>query len=115
MRRAAAVTANALFLLAWAAWFGGLLTLGAVTAPAIFRTARQWPGEPGAYLQFAGAAAGEGFRRFNFLALACGTLLLLAGLAAWRCDCRAPRLHGARLLLSGVALGITTWLTFALF
>jgi hypothetical protein len=46
MRRVAAIGTDILVLLAWAAWFGGLLTLGAVSAPAIFRTARQWPSEP---------------------------------------------------------------------
>src|SRR5438067_9781748 len=104
MRRAITATANSLFLLAWGAWFGGLLTLGAVSAPAIFRTARQWPGDPEPFLHFAGVAAGEGFRRFNYLALACGTLLLLAGLAAWRFDRRAKRLHCVRLALVALAL-----------
>src|SRR5690242_18338547 len=90
-----------IFQLACAVWFGGLIVLGAVSAPGVFRTARRWP-EPasaGLVYRFAGLAAGAGFRRFNSLALACGIVLLLAGTAAWLLDRRAERLHALRAAL----------------
>jgi hypothetical protein len=121
MPRAAAILANTLFLFAWAAWLGGIVTLGAVSAPGIFRTAREWPETGSAELvrRFAGAAAGEGFRRFNGLALAAGMLLLVSAVAAWALDGgRAGRrvgLHAIRLALVTAAFGIALWLTLHLF
>src|SRR5438105_553140 len=124
MRRSphnAAFLATWIFQLAWAAWFGGLIVLGAVSAPGIFQTARGWP-EPasaGVVYRFAGIAAGAGFRRFNGLALACGIVLLLAGAAAWLWGAhwtrRDARLHAARAALVGICLAITAWLAFGMF
>jgi hypothetical protein len=61
-------------LLAVAVWFGGLLTLGAITAPAVFdgMAARQ-VAEPRAV---AGAIVGEIIRRFHFVSYACGAVIL---------------------------------------
>src|SRR5207248_9198064 len=90
-----------IFQLAWAVWFGGLLVLGAVSAPGIFQTARRWPAAASAPVafRFAGIAARAGFDRFNHLSLACGVALLAAGAAAWMRDRRVPRLHVVRLTL----------------
>src|SRR5262249_30761276 len=70
-----------IYQVAWAVWFGGIVTLGAVSAPGIFRSARQWPEPETAPLvyRFAGVAAGGGFWRVNTLSLACGVVRLLAG------------------------------------
>lgn len=61
-------------LLAVAVWFGGLLTLGAVTAPAVFDgTAARQMAEPRAV---AGALVGEILRRFHVVAYVCGAVIL---------------------------------------
>ena len=112
-----AVLSAWLFHLAWAVWFGGLIVLGAVSAPGIFQTARRWPDELTAptVFRFAGIAAGAGFRRFNSLALGCGMVLILAGSVAWLLDRRRPRFHTTRLALVAVCLAISGWLTLGMF
>lgn len=105
------------FQLAWAIWIGGLIVLGAVSAPGSFKTARAWP-EPGSWEvvhRFAGIAAGEAFRRFNHVALACGVTLLIVGIAICPNNVSQPRVHAARLVLVASCLAITCWQTFVMF
>ena len=81
-------------LLALAVWFGGLLVLGAVAAPAIFDVvdARQL----GDGRAFAGALFGEMLRRFHLVSYGCGALLFLTFIARAVLGPR-PRHFGIRL------------------
>lgn len=61
-------------LLAVAVWFGGLLALGAVAAPAVFdATAARQIAEPRA---LAGALVGEILRRFHLVTYVCAGVIL---------------------------------------
>jgi len=103
--------------LALALWLGGGIVLGAVSAPATFGLARDagqtdWS-QP--LYRFAGTALGEGFRRFNSLAMVCAAVALLTGLAAagllrWN----RPAAVLAEVLLAG-ATGGMGFLTVSLF
>jgi uncharacterized membrane protein len=66
-------------VLALTLWVGGLLVLGAISAPAIFDVlaARQIPNDRA----LAGAIFGETLRRFHLLSYACGVILLATLLA----------------------------------
>jgi hypothetical protein len=87
-------------LLAVAVWFGGLLTLGAVAAPAVFdATAARQIAEPRAV---AGALVGEILRRFQFVSYVCGTVIL-ASLALRAVLGPRPRYFSARM---GMAIGM---------
>lgn len=98
-------------------WLGGILVVGAVTAPAVFGTAKaQGQTEISQPLyRFAGEAMGEVFRRFNYLVLAAGVLLLLSGVgyALLTGVCRRRML--ARAVLNVLALGVAGWVTFGLY
>ena len=63
-------------LLAAALWVGGLVTLGAAAAPAMFDTVAARGVSDGRAL--AGAIFGEAFRRFHLLAYACGAVIILS-------------------------------------
>lgn len=63
-------------LLAVALWTGGLVTLGAAAAPAIFETIAARGVSDGRVL--AGEIFGEAFRRFHLLAYACGVVIVLS-------------------------------------
>jgi uncharacterized membrane protein len=98
-------------------WLGGMIVLGAVSAPAVFRTAKQsghteW-GMP--LYNFAGTATGEGFRRFNYVVLAAAVLMLVTGLAYGFLAGLCRRRLLTRAALTGVAAAIAVWLTVALF
>lgn len=63
--------------LAVALWVGGLVALGPVSAPGIFRVARAEMGyDRGSWL--GGALAGEGFRVFNYVTYGCAVVFLLS-------------------------------------
>ncbi len=62
-------------LMAWALWFGGLVALGAITAPLVFRNVPA---------PFNADAMTLVFRRFDGVALACATILLVREIAALR-------------------------------
>lgn len=117
MRKYGAIALNGLYQVVFAVWLGGIAALGAVGAPAVFRTAknmgdREW-GKP--LYNFAGDAVGEIFRRFNYVALVAGAVVLLAGLGyGTLAGLHRGRLT-ARALLTIAALGITGWLTFSLY
>ncbi len=102
---------------ALALWLGGIAVAGGVAAPAIFGSARKagdthW-GTP--LYNFAGEAAGVMFGRLNYLALVCAVLALISGLlyarAARFCRVRST----VRAVLTLVALGLVTWLTFGVY
>ena len=89
-------------LVALAFWFGGLLVLGAVAAPAIFDVvdARQLADGRA----FAGALFGEVLRRFHLVSYGCGAVLLLTIIARAVLGPR-PRHFGIRLGIVVVMLG----------
>jgi Domain of unknown function (DUF4149) len=63
-------------LLAVAVWFGGLLALGAIAAPAIFDVADS--GQIAGGRVVAGALFGEILRRFHLVGYGCGAVILVA-------------------------------------
>jgi hypothetical protein len=66
-------------LLALAVWFGGLLALGGVAAPAIFEVVEVTHVADGR--AFAGALFGEVLRRFHLVSYGCGVVLILTFIA----------------------------------
>jgi hypothetical protein len=117
MRTTAAMVLDWLHQLALSVWLGGAVVLGAVSAPAVFGTAKragdtEW-GMP--LYNFAGTALGEAFRRFNYLVLAAGAVMLLAGLLSGVLAGQGPRRLGARALLTGAAWCAAAWLTWGLY
>lgn len=62
-------------LIAVAAWFGGVLALGAIAAPAIFHVVDAGQVDGGRVA--AGALFGEILRRFHLVGYACGAVILL--------------------------------------
>jgi hypothetical protein len=103
--------------LALSLWLGGILIIGAVVAPSVFGTARAagdtQSGMP--LFDFAGQVMTEAFRRFNWVVLAAGALMLICGLASGLPApvCRKGVL--ARAALTAVAWAGAAWLTFGLF
>jgi hypothetical protein len=116
-RSAAAAALGTVYLVALSAWLGGILVFGAVTAPAVFGTARKLgQGHRGTPLwDFAGTAIGEGFRRFGYLAVAAGAVMLAAGAAYSSMTVRSRRLTLAQAALTGAAWAVALWLAFGLF
>jgi hypothetical protein len=93
-------------LLALAVWFGGLLVLGTVAAPAIFDVvdARQLADGRA----FAGALFGEVLRRFHLVSYGCGAVLLVTFIARAVLGPR-PRHFGIRLGIVAVMLGAASY------
>jgi len=93
-------------LLALAVWFGGLLVLGAVAAPAIFDVvdARQLADGRA----FAGTLFGEVLRRFHLVSYGCGAVLLVTFIARAVLGPR-PRHFGIRLGIVAVMLGAASY------
>lgn len=117
MRTFGSVILSWLHTVALSVWLGGVLVLGAVTAPAVFGSARRagdvQRGMP--LYDFAGSVMTEAFRRFNTLVLVAGLLMLLAGLGYGLLAgiCRKRLL--VRAALTGIAWGIAAWSLFSLF
>lgn len=88
-------------LLAAALWVGGLLTLAAVAAPAIFETMAARGIADGRVL--AGALFGEILRRFHLLSYACGAVILASLILRGTLGLR-PDYWGMRLGIAGVML-----------
>lgn len=98
-------------------WLGGILIIGAVTAPAVFGTAKS-QGQTDAsqpLYRFAGEAMGEVFRRFNYVVIVAGVLLLLTGIAYGALSGACRKRLTVRALLTGAALGFGVWVTFVLY
>jgi hypothetical protein len=117
MRTLAANVLQWLHQVALALWLGGILTLGAVVAPAVFGTAKKmghthW-GMP--MYTFAGTAIGVAFERFNYVVLACGAVMLVSGLAYGLLAGMCRRRLAARAALTALAWGVGAWLMFSLF
>jgi hypothetical protein len=116
-RAAAAAALGTVYLVALSTWLGGILVFGAVTAPAVFGTARKLGqdhrGMP--LWDFAGTAIGEGFRRFGYVAVAAGAVMLAAGAAYSSMTGRSRGSALAQAGLAGAAWAVALWLAFGLF
>jgi hypothetical protein len=117
MRTLGLILLNALHQLALSLWLGGIFILGAVAAPAVFGTAKRagdthW-GMP--LYTFAATAMGEAFRRFNWVVLVAGAVMLLAGLVYGVLAGVCRKCVAARAALTVLAWTAAAWLTFSLF
>ena len=93
-------------LLAAAVWFGGLLTLGAVAAPAVFdTTAAQHVADPRIV---SGAVVGEMLRRFHLVTYGCAAVAL-ASLVARAILGPRPRHFAIRVGLTAVMLAASLY------
>jgi len=117
MRKHLALFLSFLHQLALCAWLGGILTVGAVTAPAVFGSAKRAGdthlGMP--LYDFAAQAMGVVFQRFNGVVLVAGAVLLLSGLGYGVLAGMCPKRLGVRAALAALAWGIGAWLAFLLF
>ena len=117
MRTLGTVFLNWLHQVALAIWLGGIVTIGAAVAPAIFGSARQ-AGDTQrgmAFFDFAGTAIGEAFRRFNTVAVILGLVMLVAGLAYSRLAALNPVHVRLRAVLTGLCWAIALWMQYSLF
>src|SRR5687768_14577684 len=112
MRNLGIIFLNWLHQGALAIWLGGILTIGAAVAPAVFGTARQagHTHHGMALFDFAGTAIGEAFRRFNTVVLIAGLVMLLAGVAYSRLAQLCPQRTMLRAALTLLRWAIAVWL-----
>lgn len=117
MRNFAALALNGLHQIALSLWLGGILVVGAVVAPAVFRTAKNQGHtdmtQP--LYRFAGEAMGEVFRRFNYVVLAAAVVLLITGVAYGLLAGFSRKRVIVRAALTLLAAGVAVWVTFALY
>jgi uncharacterized membrane protein len=101
MQRFAVTLAHWLHSLAFAVWFGGIITLGAIVAPAAFGVDRS----------FAATVLEECFRKLNTVAFFCGAIMLGAtwAEAQIRSD-YARRLLIVRAVLTAAAVALGLYL-----
>jgi len=117
MRTFGIIFLNWLHQVALAIWLGGIMTIGAAVAPAIFGSARKagqtQHGMP--LWDFAGTAIGEAFRRFNTIAVAVGFVMLVAGIAYSRLAELCPIRTRVRAALTLLCWAIAVWMQYSLF
>lgn len=106
MQRFLAILGHWLHGLAFAVWFGGILAIGGLVAPAAFHTDRL----------FAGVVIGDSFRRLNSVSFVCAALMLGATWAEWRVRSdQARRWLFVRAVLTAAALALGLYLGARLF
>lgn len=117
MRKALTLILCWLHQVALSVWLGGIVVVGAVAAPGVFRTAKAQGHTDMSFplYRFAGEALGEVFRRFNYVVLAAAMVMLLAGLAYGALAGFCPRRIGVRAVLTLLAGGIALWVTLVLY
>ncbi len=93
-------------LLALAVWFGGLVALGAIAAPAIFDVVSLRQVTDGRVLS--GAIFGEILRRFHLVAYGCA-VVVIGGLIARAVLGPRPRRFAARVAIAGIMLAATLY------
>ena len=117
MRTFGIVFLNWLHQVALAIWLGGIMTIGAAVAPAIFGSARKAAhtqhGMP--LWDFAGTAIGEAFRRFNTITVIVGVLMLGAGMTYSRLAGLSPVRSHLRAALTALCWAIAVWMQYSLF
>jgi uncharacterized membrane protein len=117
MRKVAVILLQCLHQVALSLWLGGMLVLGAIGAPAVFRAAKDaghtdWSME---LYRFAGTATGLAFDRFNYLALAACAVMLVSGLAYGALAGFPRKALVLRAALTLVAGAVVVWLAFWMF
>jgi uncharacterized membrane protein len=117
MRKVAVIVLQWLHQVALSLWLGGMLVLGAIGAPAVFRVAKDaghtdWSME---LYRFAGTATGIAFGRFNYLALAACGVMLLSGLAYGALAGFPRKALVLRAALTLAAGAVVVWLAFWMF
>jgi uncharacterized membrane protein len=117
MRRFTVVFLNWIHQVALSLWLGGIVIIGAVVAPATFGSARAQGQTDSSQplFAFAGQVLGEVFRRFNYVVLAAGVLLLVGGVGYARLAGVCSKRIAVRAVLTAVALGIAAWLSFSVY
>ena len=94
------------YVLALVVWLGGMLILGAIVAPTTFQVLQTSAGAQGREL--AGAVFGAALARFQYIAYAAGTLLLLT-LGAMRVLGPRPANGGLRAMIVVIMLGVAIY------
>jgi hypothetical protein len=94
------------YVLALVVWLGGMVTLGAVVAPAVFQVLPLREPEAGRIL--AGAVFGAALGRFHYVAYACGAVILIT-LVAMAVLGPRPASFAVRTALAGFMLGIALY------
>lgn len=118
MQRSLAILGHWLHSLAFAAWAGGILAIGALVAPSAFHPDPHFVRQVGPALarQFAGMVVGESVRKLNILAYVCAGIMLAATWAEWRVrGDRARRFLALRAGLTAAALALAVYLGLRLF
>ena len=101
MQRFLVILGHWLHSLAFAAWFGGTLAIGALVAPTAFDINRP----------FAGQVLETVFRKLNTLSFFCAGIMLAATWAEWRVrGALARRLLFVRAVLTAAALALALYL-----
>jgi uncharacterized protein DUF4149 len=118
MQRSLAILGHWLHNLAFAAWAGGILAIGALVAPSAFHPDPQFVRQIGPEMarQFAGLVVGESVRKLNTLAFVCAGIMLAATWAEWRVRGeQARRFLFVRAVLTAAALALALYLGIRLF
>src|SRR6476469_2331930 len=106
MHRFLAILGHWLHGLAFALWFGGILAIGGLAAPAAFRANRQ----------FAGAVVVDSFGKLHTVSFVCAAIMLAATWAEWRVRSdQARRWLFTRAVLTAAALALGLYLGARLF
>jgi uncharacterized protein DUF4149 len=92
-----------IYVLALVVWLGGMITIGSVVAPAVFRTLEQTKTEQGAGRAQAATVVGEVLRQFHVVSYGAG-IVLGAALVTMKLIGPRPVGFGARLLIVGLML-----------
>lgn len=98
-------------------WLGGILTVGAVVAPAVFGQAKA-AGDTHAGMplyDFASQIMNVAFGRFNGVILAAGVLMLVGGLGSGMLTPICRRGVIGRAVLTAGAWAVAGWLSFSLY
>jgi hypothetical protein len=105
MQRILAIAGHWLHTLALALWLGGIITIGAIVAPAAFDTNRL----------FAGQVVTQSFQKLNTLSFVCAAVMLGATWLEWRVRSEpARRLLHVRAVLTAAALALGVYMALRL-
>ncbi|MCW3060747.1 MAG: hypothetical protein JWQ02_2568 [Capsulimonas sp.] len=101
-------------------WLGGVIAIGALSAPAAFNITRHHPAFAGNLAlqnDIAGAIIGVAFRHFNTLCIVSGILMLLASAGLFRLsqEPRARRLTAISAVAVVILTGLAVYLQYGLF
>ncbi|MEO7717685.1 MAG: DUF4149 domain-containing protein [Capsulimonas sp.] len=101
-------------------WLGGVIAIGALSAPAAFNITRHHPAFAGNLAlqnDIAGAIIGVAFRHFNTLCIVSGILMLLASAAVFQLsqETRVRRLTVISLVVVVLLTGLAAYLQYGLF